>query len=309
MLAGLLHDPRRVPTFPPDSFAHDAARRRARERAKEKHLRGGGDPIRRTAQRVLAVSGLKGLGRRNALALRVEHNALAIDELPAEFEGFRLLHISDPHFPETRDPELERGIRTLAAATAHDACVLTGDYRDRSFGAWDGAMEALDELRGSLCERAFAVLGNHDPLDIAAPMQAAGYDVLMNGCSRIELGGAALYIAGIDDPSYYRCDDLDAALPASGVTVLLAHSPDRYREAAAAGVGAYLCGHTHGGQICLPGGVALRRNARVPAALVKGAWRHERMRGYTSRGAGTSIIDARFFSPPELTLHELTRAR
>jgi len=245
-----------VHAFPPDPPVHDAARRRAREHAKARQLKGNGDPIRQTAQRLLAASGLRRLGRSNALALRLERHTLAIEGLPASFEGFRLLHISDPHYPESRDREFEHGIRTLADATAHDACVLTGDYRDRSFGPWQGAMAALDELRSALGEHCYAVLGNHDPLDIAAPMQAAGYDMLLNRHARIDRDGAALHIVGIDDPSYYRCDELDAALPDSGATVLLAHSPNRYREAAAADVDAYLCGHTHGGQVCLPGGMA-----------------------------------------------------
>jgi predicted MPP superfamily phosphohydrolase len=85
----------------------------------------------------------------------------------------------------------------------------------------------------------------------------------------------------------------------------LSHTPEVYRQAAHAGYDAFLCGHTHGGQICLPGGIPLTLDARCPRRLGRGAWRHQSMQGYTSAGAGTSIVNLRFNCPPEITLHTL----
>ncbi len=115
---------------------------------------------------------------------------------------------------------------------------------------------------------------------------------------------------GVDDPHYYETDNLEKAM--TGVSddtfsILLAHSPEITRQAAYAGVDVYLCGHTHGGQICLPGGQPLIANSRCPHNQCKGAWKYDTMQGYTSRGVGTSSVDVRFNCPPEITIHTLRR--
>jgi len=66
-----------------------------------------------------------------------------------------------------------------------------------------------------------------------------------------------------------------------------------------------LCGHTHGGQIRLPGGIPLMTNADCPRRFCAGPWRHCHLQGYTSLGTGSSIIAARFNCPPEMTIHHL----
>jgi len=88
-------------------------------------------------------------------------------------------------------------------------------------------------------------------------------------------------------------------------SLLLSHTPEPYRRAAEAGFDVMLCGHTHGGQICLPGGVPITLDARIPRRFGRGAWRYGRMAGYTSPGVGTSIVDVRINCPPEITLHRL----
>jgi len=69
----------------------------------------------------------------------------------------------------------------------------------------------------------------------------------------------------------------------------------------------HLSGHTHGGQICLPGGIPLIRNGNCPKEMIAGAWRYGKMHGYTSRGTGCCGVAARFFCPPEITVHTLRR--
>lgn len=69
-----------------------------------------------------------------------------------------------------------------------------------------------------------------------------------------------------------------------------------------------LSGHTHGGQICLPGGFALIKLAKVPRKMLAGAWQYEGLQGYTSRGTGSCGVAARFFCPPEITIHEFQRS-
>lgn len=299
------------------------AARLERERRKAAgHARVAASPLLRrrsphhVVPRALALAGLANRARRNALAVTLTRRVLALPSLPPAFDGFRLLHVSDPHFGA--DPILDDAVVESVAGIEHDLCVMTGDYRYRSFGPIGTAIDNVARLREALGtsadrEAPLAVLGNHDSIEMAPPMEALGIRVLLNERVAIRRGDATLHVAGVDDPRYYRLDDVPRALaPVPGeqaVILLLAHSPERADAAAALGCDAYLCGHTHGGQICLPGGRVLARNARAPRERLSGAWRVGAMRGYTSRGAGVSIAVARFGCPPEITLHELRRAR
>lgn|GEM_PF-1624483 len=292
------------PSFPSQEFIRQ---RQQREAEKARHISSTKEPVRRIARAVLRASGLSRLARKKALALQLERHALKFEKLPTALSGFRILHISDPHFPEQRDLELEKTIASLAANTEHDLTVLTGDYRDRSAGPFKGALEAMKSLRSALGCRAIAVLGNHDSIDMVEPLTRAGYEVLLNQAVTIEHNGAAFDVLGVDDPSYYQLHSLEACLTGCTTSqqLLLSHSPDLGVAAAKMGINAYLCGHTHGGQLCLPGGYPMYRNTRAPAYMVRGAWQEGYLHGYTSRGAGTSVVVARSYCPPELTLHTL----
>lgn len=254
----------------------------------------------------LRLALLHGRGRRNALALRVRHNRVPIRGLPAAFDGFTLLQLSDLHLDMNEG--LPRVLTQTVAGLDYDACVLTGDYRARTFGSCQGALEGLELLAGALRAPAYAVLGNHDSIRMVPPMEAMGLRVLLNEAVALEREGAALHLVGIDDPHYYRADNIERAvrdLPHAAPSVLLSHSPEMYRHAAHAGFDLMLCGHTHGGQICLPGGRPILCNARAPRRLCAGPWTHHGMAGYTSVGSGVSIVDVRLNCRPEVTLHRL----
>jgi len=266
---------------------------------------------RRVLPRLLAMAGLAARGSRNARDLRV----CEVDHSPgrSEWRTLRLLQLSDPHFPERRDPVSEAILREAVAATAHDVLVLTGDYRDLSAGPFDGAMAALGHVIEPSRAPAYAVLGNHDPAAMIEPLAAIGVHTLVNRHAVIDSdeGEPLLAIAGIDDPSSYRLHDIDSALEGISPTlstVLLAHSPCVADEVPADRVQLCLCGHTHGGQIALPGNLAgplVARTRGVASDTVAGSWNRAGMCGYTSRGTGTSGLDARFRCPPELVVHRL----
>ncbi|MBI5451399.1 MAG: metallophosphoesterase [Gammaproteobacteria bacterium] len=249
------------------------------------------------------------LGQRNALKIRVRHHTLALPELPAALDGMTLLQISDPHLD--MHPELPAALATAVASLDYDLCVLTGDYRYRTFGPLDGVLSGMQTLRVALKGRVYGILGNHDSIRIVPACEDMGIQMLLNEHTAIEHRGATLHLAGIDDPHYFRTDNLQRShhdLAPDQVSILLAHSPEIYRQAAHSGFSAMLCGHTHGGQICLPGGYGLYYNARCPRRLCHGPWQHQQMIGYTSSGAGSSIIDVRFNCPPEVVLHRLSRS-
>lgn len=258
----------------------------------------------------LRVAGLYARGRRNALDIRVRRHDVPLAHLPSAFDGFTILHLSDLHVDSSTafaDALLER-VRPLD----YDLCVLTGDYRNLTFGPFAATLAGLERLRRELKGSAYAVLGNHDTLRLVPDMEAMGYRLLLNEWTKLARGAEAIYLSGIDDAHYYRMENFHRAahdIPRGAVSILLSHTPEVYRHAAHADYDVMLCGHTHGGQICLPGGVPVLTDADSPRRLARGAWRYEGMLGYTSVGAGTSIVDIRLNCAPEITLHRLLRAR
>jgi hypothetical protein len=99
-----------------------------------------------------------------------------------------------------------------------------------------------------------------------------------------------------------------AAIPDGEFSILISHTPEVYRQAALAGFNLLLSGHTHGGQICLPGGIPITLDSVLPRFMGSGAWKYGSLIGYTSVGAGSSIVPVRFNCPPEITLHHLRRS-
>lgn len=254
--------------------------------------------------------GLYGRGRRNATAIRIRANDVVIPSLPAAFEGFRLLQLSDIHLD--MENEISHALAERVREAEYDLCVITGDFRARTYGEIDPVMNAMAGLRMHIDRPVYAILGNHDFIEMVPDLEALDVRMLLNESVTIEHQGAAIHLAGIDDPHYYRADNLEKAadgIPEDEVSILLAHSPEIYLHAAYAGFDLMLCGHTHGGQICLPGGVALTYNAKCPRALGKGAWRWEGLQGYTSTGSGTCVVPVRYNCPPEITVHRLLAGR
>ncbi len=257
----------------------------------------------------LTAAGLRDRGRRNARTIEVREHDVPVRNLPAAFDGYTILHLTDLHMdisPGFPDALVER-VRPLR----YDLCVMTGDYRGLTYGPCDNALAGLRRLRPHIGSAVHAVLGNHDSIRMVAPMEAMGYQMLLNEWTRIEVGGEAIYLSGIDDAHYYQLQNFHRAaqdVPRDAVSILLSHTPEVYRLAAHAAFDLMLCGHTHGGQICLPGGVPVLTDARSPRGVSRGSWRHRDMIGYTSVGSGCSILDARFNCPPEVTLHRLRRA-
>jgi predicted MPP superfamily phosphohydrolase len=256
----------------------------------------------------LWMAGLYRRGQRNALSIRLRENEAHIAGLPRAFDGYTILQISDPHLDINTvfTEALRRRIETLR----YDLCVLTGDYRSRTYGPVDPTLEELRRLRPHINDPVYAILGNHDSIRMVPAMEAMGYRMLLNEWTRIERGGDAIYLAGIDDAHFYRLENFHRAahdIPRQAVSILLSHTPEVYRHAAHAGFDLMLCGHTHGGQICLPGGVPVLTDSDIPRRLVRGRWGYQKMAGYTSAGAGSCIVDVRLNCPPEVTLHRLRR--
>jgi len=255
----------------------------------------------------LRLAGLYQRAQRNAHSPRIRHNRVALARLPNAFDGFRILHLSDLHLD--MDQRNTSAICEQVREVDYDICVMTGDYRAKTFGPCEDTLTAMAAVRLQLEAPIYAVLGNHDTLHLVPGMERLGIRVLLNEAVRIERDGQAIHLAGIDDAHYYQVHNIAKAaaeMPVDSISILLSHTPEIYRHAAHAGFDLMLCGHTHGGQICLPGGIPLTWDARCPRRLAAGPWRYLDLQGYTSVGAGTSVVNARLNCPPEITIHELT---
>jgi predicted MPP superfamily phosphohydrolase len=258
----------------------------------------------------LRLTGLYGRGRRNAESVELRHNIVALPHLPPAFEGFTILQLSDLHV-EISTGAMRRAVELLPQAR-YDVTVITGDFRAGTVGPFDGTIAGLARLRPHLAGPVYGVLGNHDTIRMVPEMEATGIRMLLNEAEVIARGGERIHLAGIDDAHYFRVDNIEKA--ASGiargeVSILLSHTPEIYRRAAHAGFDLMLSGHTHGGQICLPGGIPITLDSRLPRRFGAGAWRYHGMQGYTSVGTGSCIVAVRFNCPPEMTLHRLTRGQ
>jgi predicted MPP superfamily phosphohydrolase len=100
---------------------------------------------------------------------------------------------------------------------------------------------------------------------------------LRNESEAIPRDGQSIYLAGIDDAHYYRADNIEKAasdIPQDGFSILLSHTPEIYRQAAHAGFDLLLSGHTHGGQICLPGSIPITLDSVLPRQMGSGAWNY-----------------------------------
>lgn len=265
--------------------------------------------VMRSLWSLLQWSGLQRRGYRNFLNVQVVERTTRFANLPQAFDGFRLLQMSDLHLDF--DPALTPVILARLTPLRYDLAVITGDFRSALDGPDGEAIAATRQVIQALRAPALGILGNHDALEFVPSLEAAGLPMLVNETLPITRHGASIYLSGVDDPHYYETDDLPrarASIPTPSFSILLAHSPEIYREASAAGYDWMLCGHTHGGQMCLPGRIPVVINANCPRRMAAGRWVFGSLQGFTSPGTGSSGVPARFNCPPEITLHTLTRA-
>lgn len=258
-------------------------------------------------QTCLKLTGLYKRGCRNAARPILRENHIRSKTLPKAFDGFSILHLSDLHI-EMSAAAMSH-VRAVLPQIDYDICVLTGDYRAQTWGPYHAALAGTAVLCAAIKKPIFGVLGNHDTIRMLPDLEAMGIRMLMNESTAIERGDYRIQIAGIDDAHFYRADNIEKA--ASGISpgdfsILLSHTPEIYQQAAHAEFDLLLTGHTHGGQICLPGGTPITLDSVLPRRLGAGAWKYHGLTGYTSVGAGTSIAPVRFNCPPEITVHHLS---
>jgi predicted MPP superfamily phosphohydrolase len=251
-------------------------------------------------------------GYRNFLDIRVNQVAHRTIYWPVHMSGFRILHLSDLHID--LDPRLLDVLCSRLSEVSCDMVIFTGDFCEGSRRAFRQVIEAMKVLFEHLPDHPygkFGVLGNHDSLELGIALEKIGLRILANEAVEIETPRGAFSLAGVDDPFFFELDDLERAnsecregLP----KLLLSHSPQIGVEAEACGFSNLFSGHTHGGQICLPGGYSPVNMKDIPPRIFKGLWRTGSLSGYTSSGTGACHIPVRYNCPPEITIHTLNNS-
>lgn len=242
--------------------------------------------------------------------VQVTRHDVLLPHLPAEFDGMKVAHLTDIHIEyggmAERFPDLCRMVTGLGA----DLICLTGDYISYRDNWQQRALyEGFRQLRAPL--GVFAVMGNHDYMDDCGQsrtaMDRAGIRELRNEVVSLERDQSRFHVCGVED-MLVGAGDLGpvlAAVPSGQSALLLVHEPDFLDQVAATSrFQLMLSGHSHGGQVCLPGG--------GPIIIPPGAQKYPAgwytlgdTRLYTNRGVGTVGVPVRFFCRPEVALFTL----
>ncbi len=240
----------------------------------------------------------------------VRHDVL-VPGLPPALAGLRIAQVSDVHLPGT--PETAELAAAAIERERPEVVVLTGDMVEQA-GALPALAELGPRLRGTV--GTFAVFGNWEykarisPRTATAVYGRAGIEFLLDQGAAVTIGGSRLGFLGFDD-ALYGNPSLPRALAArapADVEIWLIHAPEYFDILLARGASPslVLAGHTHGGQIRLPG--LTPYTPPGSADYVSGWYRTGSSRLYVSRGIGTATIRARLFCPPELPIFTLRRA-
>ena len=252
--------------------------------------------------------------------LQITRPTFFIKRLPPAFDGFRIAQISDIHLEEYTEDYFLRRVIDHVNALQPDMVLVTGDFVSRgplspnaSLAAAGRCAELLARIN---CPTRYGILGNHDAAVgsrvIRSHMENNGLPILVNQNVRIERNGQHIFLAGVDDISG-GAPNLDLAIPSGpdAPVILMAHEPD-YAQSVVShprgrNVDFILSGHTHGGQIRIPG---LRPLALPPLGkfFPEGHFLVGNSQLYVNRGIGTVGIPFRLNCTPEITLATLRNA-
>jgi predicted MPP superfamily phosphohydrolase len=230
--------------------------------------------------------------------------SLPVKGLPRALEGLRIGLITDIHHSRLVPAVDVIAALELAMSVHPDLIVLGGDYvtfGDRAF------VGPVADLLGSLRapHGVFAILGNHDDdRDMPAALTSKGFVVLKDQRTNVSIRGETLTLAGIRFWTRRAENIARVVKGAEGTVVLLAHDPRRLVDAAKLDVPAVLSGHTHGGQIVVPGVGAI---ARRSFPVLSGLGHQNETSIFVSRGVGTVYVPIRINCPPEVAVVTLQR--
>jgi predicted MPP superfamily phosphohydrolase len=238
---------------------------------------------------------------------------LPVPHLPREFNGLRIVHLSDIHYGTLVPYSFVRGLIEKVQKLEKDIVICTGDYihERNSTSQIDKVWPLLGELEAP--EGVYAVLGNHDHWGSTERslywLNKSGHGVRGKAVP-VERGGQRIWIAGAGDlwEDDIGIDTLLKGVPESECRIVLAHNPDSADSSYEERVDLMLSGHTHGGQVNIPlfGPPILPvKNKKYSSGLVR-TTKNQAL--FISRGIGWAIYPVRFNCFPEIPILELISA-
>ena len=237
---------------------------------------------------------------------------IAIEGLSAEFDGYRIVQLSDMHIGALTPKSWGMRWVRRANALSADLAVVTGDMVTSGTDFHEDIAQIIGELRAR--DGVVVSMGNHDYFGNGEPLVSMLLQrqvrVLRNEGELLRRGDGHVYLAAIDD-TWTRRADLDAALaarPEAAPTILLAHDPDTFRAASKRGVDLVLSGHTHGGQIALPFFAAQVNLSKLSHHYHLGIYRRGKSTLYVHPGLGTTGPPIRLGVAPAVVEITLRRA-
>ncbi|MBH8572884.1 metallophosphoesterase [Nostocaceae cyanobacterium CENA369] len=242
--------------------------------------------------------------------IEVNSLQLTLPHLSSEFNGYRIVQISDIHRDRWMTPQRLRRIVRLVNRQKPDLVAITGDLITRHSSKLIASVGVpLAQLTPK--DKTVAVLGNHDYENntkaIIQVLAQSGVSLLSNDVYTLQRGNAMLHIAGVDDVGMgkARLDLVIQQLPSEGEAILLVHEPDFANTSAATErFDLQLSGHSHGGQVRLP----FFKPLVLPPwgeQYYWGKYQVGNMLLYTNRGLGMTGLHLRLFARPEITVFTL----
>jgi uncharacterized protein len=247
---------------------------------------------------------------------------IRLPNLPPAFEGFTIAHLSDIHVDAYSSPDSVAAFVSQVNALKPDITVVTGDFVTKGSHYFEMAAQTLGQLRNGAKMGVYGVTGNHDhwadwrELAKMQPLfEKYGLPLLRDTATELRLNGDSLWLLGVDD-SITENDDLRRAMGAMGIydvpqalrderpKILLTHDPRFAPKAAIMKLDLMLSGHTHGGQVYVPG--VLEATLQEHITYLRGQYRVGNMQLYVNTGHGTVVMPMRFLSRPEIALITLT---
>lgn len=261
---------------------------------------------------IFRIKFIRSIFQKLALKIVVKEHTLDFSELPSAFHNYKILHMTDFHLD--LNPYLAEVIGETIVNLDYDLVLLTGDYQDSYKLDSKEIAPYLKTIKNHIKPKVpiIATLGNHDNTGTAYTLKDLGVEVLINKPLRLAKQNDHITILGLDDiHSFFTPCTLKSLnhLQKDEFNILAVHSPEMFSQAASAKVNLYLCGHTHGGQVCLPNGYPLITYSKSPHHMANGLWSFEGMLGYTNTGTGTSGIPLRAFCPGEVAVLTLKNSQ
>ena len=240
-----------------------------------------------------------------ARRLIVREFSVYFEDLPPEFDGYSILHLSDFHFRRYGRAAAE--IRRLVRNMPSDIAVLTGDYRYKNYTPWAGALEAMKGIVYAFDVRdgVFGCLGNKESQRDVSRLEELGLRILRNSSVEVRRGGSVMHVLGVDEryPFSRPDDEYEGALkgvPKGSFKILLSHTPDYLEWAKSLGIQLLLCGDTHGGQVRMPLLGPLKVKSKLGRKYCRG-WFHEgNTKVFINSGLGSPNFPVRTLCPPEI---------